>query len=344
MRHLAFNRPTDFLRRRDFSQKMEATFDFIRAHATPLVRVLVVLVLPLALLTGIGTSLLQGQMLGTISTLKAQAGGSSADNTMSSTMMTGIFTSPTLWLTMLAGILLFALLHLVVLGYVVLQAERTTDEPVTAGEVWQLVKARFLGMVGTLVGLVALFMVGSFAIGGVLMATGSLLSSAPWIIFPLILLLYVAMFYAIAPLSLYFMVWLREGRGFFGSLTRSFRLAWGKWWSTFGLIMVITLIMYLILMLSMVVLSAFGLPFAGLMSGELETGSTRVLLIVYSALQSLITLIYYPFILVAISFQYFNLVERLDGTGTRLMVEAIGEPVLATAVPQALRPDDEGEY
>ena len=55
-RHLAFNRPTDFLRRRDFSQKMEATFDFIRAHATPLVRVLVLLVLPLALLAAVSAS------------------------------------------------------------------------------------------------------------------------------------------------------------------------------------------------------------------------------------------------------------------------------------------------
>ncbi|MBT2557370.1 hypothetical protein J7E24_06205 [Hymenobacter sp. ISL-91] len=344
-RHLAFNRPTDFLRRRDFSQKMEATFDFIRAHATPLVRVLVVLVLPLALLTGIGTSLLQGQMLSSFRDMQAISRGGSVTR-QSVPGMPEVFTSSTFWLTILSGMLLFAVMHLVIFGYVVLQADRTTNEPVTAGEVWQVVKARFLGMVGSFFGLGLLFTAGMMVIGGVLFAIGGVLASAstPWVIFPFVLLLYVAMFYAIVPLSLYFIVWLREGRGFFGSLTRSFRLTWGKWWSTFGLLVVITLIMYLILILSMVVLSAFGLPFAGLMSGELETGSMRVLLIVYSALQSLITLVYYPFILVAISFQYFNLVERLDGTGTRLLVEAIGEPVLAAASPQALRPDDEGEY
>lgn len=342
MRHLAFNRPTDFLRRRDFSQKMEATFDFIRAHATPLVRVLVVLVLPLALLTGIGTSLLQGQMLGTISTLKARV-GTSADTTMSSTMMSGIFASPTLWLTMLAGILLFAVVHLAVLGYVVLQAERSTDEPVTPGEVLLLVKARFLGMVGTLVGLVALFVGGMMIMSAFVAGFGMLLQSiSPWLFFPLIALLYVAMFYIFVPLSLYFIVWLREERGFFGSLTRSFRLVWGKWWSTFGLIMVITLVMYLILILSVLALSAVGLPIRGFVGVESDSNSMRVLLIVYSALQSLVTLVYYPFILIAISFQYFNLVERLDGTGTRLMVEAIGVPVAAS--PQVLRPDDEGEY
>lgn len=339
-RHLAFNRPTDFLRRRDFSQKMEATFDFIRAHATPLVRVLVILVLPLALLTGIGTSLLQGQVLSSLRMFEQRA---SSNSTFSSAMVPDIFTSSTLWLTMLSGVLLLAVVHLVVFGYIVLQADRTTDEPVTAGEVWQVVKVRFLGMVGSFIGLGLLFVVGSLIFGVVMTAVGSMMSSVGWIVFPLMLLLNFVLFYSIVPLSLYFIVWLRERRGFFGSLTRSFRLVWGKWWSTFGLLMVITFIMYLILILSVTALTALGLPFAGLMGGELDTDNGRVLMIVYSALQSLITLVYYPFILVAISFQYFNLVERRDGTGTRLLIDAIGAPAPVVA-PQALRPDDEGEY
>ncbi|NVO86478.1 hypothetical protein [Hymenobacter terrestris] len=342
MRHLAFNRPTDFLRRRDFSQKMEATFDFIRVHATPLVRVLVILVLPLALLTGIGTSLLQGQLLQTVTMLKQRTGPNS---TLNSAIVPEVFTSSTLWLTMLSGMLLFAVVHLTIFGYITLQADRTTNEPITAGEVWQVVKSRFLGMLGSFIGLGLLFMAGIMGIGGVLFGVGALLASAatPWIIFPFILLLYVAMFYVIAPLSLYFIVWLREGRGFFGSISRSFRLVWGKWWSTFGLLVVITLIMYLILFLSMGLLSVVGLPVSGLMGAEPDAGSTRVVLIVYSALQSLVTLVYYPFILIAISFQYFNLVERRDGTGTRLLIDAIGAPAL-TVAPMALRPDDEGEY
>ena len=69
----------------------------------------------------------------------------------------------------------------------------------------------------------------------------------------------------------------------------------------------------------------------------------RVLLIVYSGLQTLIMLTFYPFIMIALSFQYFNLVERRDGEGTRLLVDSIGAPVVVAA-PQGLRPDDEGEY
>ncbi len=339
MRHLAFNRPTDFLRRRDFSQTMEATFDFIRAHATPLLRVLVVLVLPLALLTGIGGGLMQSQLLASFGAITRRA-----KTGLPSNVLPDVFTSASFLLTMVAGLLLFAVVHLVVYGYVVLQADRTTDDPVTPTQVWQVVKARFLGMAGSFIGLGVLFVLGTVAIGGVLAAVGALLRS-PWIFFPLILLLYLFMFYVLVALSLYFIVWLRERRGFFGSIGRCFQLIKGKWWSTFGLLVVISLIMYLIMILVMVALSTLGLPFTSLMKGEtLELGPlARVLLIVYAGLQTLIMLTFYPFIMIALSFQYFNLVERRDGEGTRLLVDSIGAPVVV-ATPRGLRPDDEGEY
>ncbi|MBT9391590.1 hypothetical protein KLP40_00330 [Hymenobacter sp. NST-14] len=339
MRHLAFNRPTDFLRRRDFSQKMEATFDFIRAHATPLLRVMVVLVLPLALLTGIGSGLMQSQLFASFGTMARQARAG-----MPAGVLPEVFTSAGLWITMLSGLLLFAVLHLVMYGYVVLQADRTTDDPVTPGQVWEVVKARFLGMVGSFIGLGLLIILATAAVGGVLVMAGAILKS-PWIIFPLILLLYVFMFYVTVTLSLYFIVWLRERRGFFGSIGRCFQLIKGKWWSTFGLLVIITLIMYVIMLLAIAGLSVVGLPFASLMKGEtLEMGPlARVLLIVYTGLQTLIMLAFYPFIMIALSFQYFNLVERRDGEGTRLLVDSIGAPVVAAA-PQGLRPDDEGEY
>ncbi|MFD2786464.1 hypothetical protein [Hymenobacter rubripertinctus] len=343
MRHLAFNRPTDFLRRRDFSQKMEATFDFIRVHATPLLRVMLVLVLPLALLTGIGSGLMQSQLFASFGTMARQA-----RTGLPSGVLPEVFTSAGLWITVLSGLLLFAMVHLVVYGYVVLQADRTTDSPVTPGQVWQVVKARFLGMVGSFLGLGLLFIAGSMAVGMVLslgMVFFASVVGATWLGFVLILGLYVFMFYVMVALSLYFIVWLREGRGFFGSIGRCFQLIKGKWWSTFGLLVVITLIMYLILILAVAGLSAVGLPFMSLMKGEtMDLGPlARVLLIVYAGLQTLILLTFYPLIMIALSFQYFNLVERRDGEGTRLLIDSIGAPVVLTQA-QGLRPDDDGEY
>ena len=343
MRHLAFNRPTDFLRRRDFSQKMEATFDFIRAHATPLLRVMVVLVLPLALLTGIGTGLLQSQLFASFGAMARQA-----RTGLPSGALPEVFTSAGLWITVLSSLFLFAMVHLVVYGYVVIQADRTTDDPVTPTQVWQVVKARFLGMVGSFLGLGLLFLLALMAVGmlmGLVMVFFSSILGSTWVGIVVVLGVYLFMFYVIVALSLYFIVWLREGRGFFGSIGRCFQLIRGKWWSTFGLLVVITLIMYLIMILVMVGLSAVGLPFTSLMKGETTDFGplARVLLIVYAGFQTLIMLTFYPFIMIALSFQYFNLVERRDGEGTRLLVDSIGAPVVV-AEPQGLRPDDEGEY
>ncbi|UPL48077.1 hypothetical protein [Hymenobacter sublimis] len=343
MRHLAFTKPTDFLRERDFSQKIEATFDFIRVHATPLGRVLATLVLPLALVTGIGVGLLQGQMLSTFGDMTRQARlGLPRD------ILPPIFTSPSLWITMLGGLLLFVILHLVVYGYVVLRASKTdSDAPVTPAEVWALVKSRFLGMVGSFIGLGVLFIVGMMAVGLLigLFSVALAAVAGAWVGIVAVLAIYLFMIYAMVALSLYFVVWLREERGFFGSIRRCFQLVWGKWWSTFGLIMVMFLMLWLIMVLVLVVLSTAGLPFTDLMSGRSTDLSplVRVLFIVYSAIQTLISLVFYPLIMIAISFQYFNLVERRDGEGTRLLVDSIGQTA-PTAAPQALRPDDEGEY
>ncbi|GAB3306776.1 hypothetical protein [Hymenobacter tenuis] len=344
MRHLAFTKPTDFLRERDFSQKIEATFDFIRYHATPLARVMATLVLPLALLTGIGLGLMQNQLLGTFGDMARRSRMGDVQS-----VLPPIFTSAGFLLTMLGSLLLFVVFHLVVYGYVVLNASKTDPEtPVTPADVWQVVKSRFLGMIGSFLGLGLLFTVGalaiSMAIGLVSAALSALLGS--WVIFLTVFVIYIAMIYAMVALSLYFVIWLREGRGFIGSVKRCFQLIWGKWWSTFGLIMVMTMMLWLIMLLVVVALSAIGLPFTELMTGGGATeisSLSRILLIVYSGIQVLVSLAFYPLVMIAISFQYFNLVERREGEGSRLLLDSIGQQVpLATA--QALRPDDEGEY
>ncbi|MCA8831269.1 hypothetical protein [Hymenobacter pini] len=343
MRHLTFTKPSDFLRERNFSQKIEASFDFIRVHARPLARVLITLVLPLALLTGIGLGLMQGELLSSVGSMARRSRlGRYSDS------LPAVFTSPSLWLTLLGSMLLLAMLHLVVYGYIVLQAEPNRTGPVTPTEVWQLVKARFLGLVGSYIGLIALFMVSMMVMGALLglisVFFGAVLG-ATWAGIVVILGLYAAMGYVMVTLSLYFVVWLRERRGFFGSIKRCFELIWGKWWSTFGLLVVMFIMLWLILVLVLVALSMVGLPFTELMSGQTTEVSplVRVLFIAYSGLQTLLTLAFYPLLMTAISFQYFNLVERHDGEGTRLLLDSLGEAAPVTT-PLALRPDDEGEY
>jgi hypothetical protein len=65
--------------------------------------------------------------------------------------------------------------------------------------------------------------------------------------------------------------------------------------------------------------------------------------IVSSGLGSLLNLLIYPPLLIALAFQYFNLVERHDGVGLHNMVHQLGQTPVAVA-NAAYRPDEEGEY
>jgi hypothetical protein len=53
----------------------------------------------------------------------------------------------------------------------------------------------------------------------------------------------------------------------------------------------------------------------------------------------------YTISLLAMAFQYFNLVERKEGLGLRLLVNELGQPqAIQAAQSSHYRPDDEGEY
>ena len=117
----------------------------------------------------------------------------------------------------------------------------------------------------------------------------------------------------------------------------------GKWWSTFGLLLVMMIIVGVVLGVLGGVLGG-GIVMLGKLAGLTETSASRELLVVIStALGSLLNLLIYPPLLLAIAFQYFNLVERRDGTGLHQLVNQIGQtpPAVQSA---ALRADEEGEY
>ena len=65
--------------------------------------------------------------------------------------------------------------------------------------------------------------------------------------------------------------------------------------------------------------------------------------VITTAIASLFNLLIYPPLLVALAFQYFNLVERHDGVGLRNMVNQLGQAPPAVH-NGTYRPDDEGEY
>ena len=313
-----FTKPADFWQQRDFGKKVSATFEFMGAHWRPLGRVLLYLVVPMALLQGILTATLQSELLSTFrQSFHGQLGGGGFLSNRFA-MYTAALQSPLYLLNNLLGTALHTVLILSVYGYLLRCVYPTqAGAPITVADVWAVVKRQFIGTFFSLYGV--------------------------WIILGLcFLVLFVPGLYMSVVLSLFFVVRVLEDSGFGTTLNRCVSLVRGKWWSTFGLLLMMLLIVYFMFASVGVVAVLFG----GVRSLVLSSGSaSSSFLVVIGAFSGLLTLLLYPPVLLAIAFQYFNLVEQKEGVGLRLLVDKLGQ---SQALPEAqssyYQPDEEGTY
>ena len=130
--------------------------------------------------------------------------------------------------------------------------------------------------------------------------------------------------------SLSFFIQLYEKKSFIDAVVRSFKLINnGKWWSTFGLIMVLYLIM-------MTVSYVFIIPYyAVLFTNTLHSVSTgtqvepssswKIWTIACFTLYYMAQMIMYALPNVGIAFQYFNLVELKEAKGLMNQIENLGQ-------------------
>jgi len=195
-------------------------------------------------------------------------------------------------------------------------------EPIMPRDVWQVVKQDFVGAFFSYLGIAVIVGIGFF-------------------------LLAIPGLYLFVALMPFFIVKVVEGTGFGATLSRCLSLTKGKWWSTFGLLVIMMLVLFVVLL---VVGTFSGMVTLGLMHGgwnPAESGkggrAIQILFIALSAIGSVLNLLFYPPMLLAIAFQYFNLVERRDGTGLYQLVNQIGQAP-ASVQNAALRADEEGEY
>lgn len=336
MPRLSFTQPADFLKERDFGQKLEATFDFVRVHFRPLGKCLLYIMLPFALLSG----LINGFFQYFLRTSFLQQSSQSS----SLSIFTSIMASPLYLVIVLVWLVTISVLVLVVYGYMVLRMQN--EDPaaeITVPEVWAFVRSRLLGTLGSVVGL-SLFigLLSSPFFGFIFLAQQNLgIMAVMGLLLPV---LYVAILYAMVALSLFFIIWVREERGFLATLRRSFYLVWGKWWSTFGLIVVVSLILTLLSFVIVVPTSI--LNSWSIVAGN-DTPVSPVLVVVANSISTFVLIFMYPLLFIALAFQYFNLVERKDGEGLRTLVDRLGQPASATpAHPNSdyYRPEEEGDY
>ncbi len=316
---LSFTHEADFRQERDFGQKISATFEFIGAHWRPLGRVLLYLALPAALVQSILSALVQRQVHESVqAAAQGQGAGLGGALQLQQAMWGALFNSPGYWLNSVVGTVFVTLLVISIYGYVLVLLHRRTPGPaVTVAEVWAVVRREFIGTFFSVWGVFVVITLGFF----LLVVPGLYLSVA---------------------LSLFFIVKLTEGTGFGATLCRCLQLTRGKWWSTFSLLLIMVLILYVVLL---------GVGFAAtLLSGGLAAmvhasqEQSPLFTVVLTTLNSALLLLLYPPLLLVLAFQYFNLVERRDGVGLRRLVERLGQTAAPQASSASYRPDEEGEY
>jgi hypothetical protein len=318
-------RAIEYHHTRDFSRKMNATFEFIRQNIKPLGKSMLVIAGPPVLIASLIIATFMDEFLGISKAAATNAGNSEIFETY--------FMSITFWLQLVLMMLLFlvsSIMSIATINNYILLYEEKQSNKIEVGEVWNRVRETFWMYFGTtlvffLLAIVAYIV---FIIPVVLLAAIS-----PALIFLGILAMFCGLLYLMVSVSLTFIVRAYEKKSFFDAVGRSFRLVRDKWWSTFGLIFILYLVMITISYI-------FIIPFYVVtITSALHSTSTDVLntettwtSIIFFTLYYLAQMILGALPNVGIAFQYFNLVEMKEAKGLLGKIDTLGQnhPTLPT--------------
>lgn len=310
--------PIEYHRRRDFSSKMNATFEFIKQNWKSLGKAIFLIAAPPVLVA----SLIMGSFFGDMFNVGALA--SDPEATME------LFTSPTFWLQMCLAMILFLLSSVMSIAtinnYILLYDElKTNDIPTSL--VWERVRNTFWLYFRTTLSFFFCLMAVAIVLS---IGVGLLSTISPALSVLGVMAMFVGLFYLIFSLSLTFVIRAYEGLGFFESAARSFKLVQGKWWSTFGLIFILYIIMVTISYIPVIpVYVIMGVTAFHNVSNDATANPMEgmgTLVMVFMSLYYTIQLILSALPNIGIAFQYFNLVEMKEARGLMSSIETFGEP------------------
>ena len=290
---MAYTKKIVFHKIRNFSQKLNATIEFIRQNIKPLGKAVLYILGPMAILNG----LLFSQYIDF-----AFGGMSAQDQINVQNPFDFIFNPSYIGFIFISGF--SALLNFAVIFNYMKLYQNKYPEPISVTEVlnasWKdLLPLFFLSVIAMI-----LIMVGfiAFIIPGI---------------------------YLMVAMSLSIPILFFERLGIFESIGRSFKLIKGKWWSTFGLLFVANIMMYAVSLIFMVPFYIF--YFIKMLTLVEEVGITTdttssmfqggmMLSVMFMFLGSFLT---YTIPMIALSFQYFNLVERRESVGLMTEIEKL---------------------
>jgi len=282
-----------FYKIRDFSEKLSASVQFFREN----LKSLVVIGLTVGIPVGIASSFALSSYFGSISSM------GTANDTQAVGMISSMMGNMGLY--SLLSILAYALLTGLIYTYM-MNVENGNNQ-VGIGELLQQVMPKLPGLM-------------------VVMLLILVMSSLGFMLF------FIPGLYLIIVLSLAIPTYLFEGAGIGQAISKPFKLIKSKWWSTFGLLFISSLIAGLASYI-------FAIPmYATMFAGIFETvdnantspddifeSYTSWQMVASTAVFSIGAYILYSIPIIALAFQYFNLKERTEATGIKSEIDTFEE-------------------
>lgn len=222
------------------------------------------------------------------------------------------------FVSLILGLLGFILLPAYVYSYVRKYLENDTDFSVAS--LFSATLSEFMRTLGASIALILIVFI-SYFIG--VFVTVLLGQIAGFLAFFGGLASVCLVFYLGTTFFLVYPIMLVEKQNFGTALSKSFYLVKGKWWSTFGLL-VIMIVIYVLLS---IVTSIPLMIVTGLMaSNSLSDASTMttVLNIIANIISQIGGYMILPLVMIAMCFQYFNLTEMKESTGLLSRIEGFG--------------------
>lgn len=304
---------------RDFSRKMNATFEFIRQNFKSLGKSILLIAGPPLIVASLIIATFMGDILGMT---KAAAGGAGDSEVFETYVMSVNF-----WLQIALMFMLFLISSIMSIAtinnYILLYEEKQTNK-IEVSDVWARVRETFWMYFGTTL----IFFLLAVPVTVLLtIPVGIMAAISPFLIFLGVMAMFCAGFYLFISVSLTYIVRAYEKKGFFDAVARSFKLVRDKWWSTFGLIFVLYIVMMTISYVFMIpwyvvtITSALHSTSVEMIDQPTTTWLTVILFTLYYLAQMVLGAL--PNI--GIAFQYFNLVEMKEAKGLMGRIDTLGQ-------------------
>jgi len=305
----------EYHKTRDFGKKLNATIEFIKQNFKPLFKSLLFIAGPFVMLGSLlFTQLYSNFMTGMMNQMQG------VDFLSNDYISMVVYGSIGMLFLIIGGTATIATVN----EYIILY-EKKKGPNIEVSEVWERVKATFFTVLGTMI----LYTLVIFAAYIIIIIPIAIFANVSMVLtFFVALACGLGLMYIMITLSLIFIIRAYENVGFGTAFSRCFYLIKEKWWSTFGIIFITSIIRGVISSIFFIpwYISFFVQMMHSTQTQTFEDPSLPMQILNYTLLMLYFAcgVILYCIPLIAIAFQYFNLVERKEARGLMSKIESFG--------------------